>query len=203
MIKALLFDYGGVVTAGGAGNELSERLAVALDISPEEAFGLLGLVWTDYAKGKISEETLWQTIEKNYGKAIHPSKWGIWNTWGEHMQPQPEMLALIGRLRSEGYTVGLLSNVIPNTAADIRAHGGYEIFDFLILSCEVGYAKPDKEIYELALAKLPAIPASEVVFIDDQERCLAPARKLGMQTILAQSPGQIDRDITQLLESSV
>jgi epoxide hydrolase-like predicted phosphatase len=119
------------------------------------------------------------------------------------MKVVPEMSILVGRLRKVGYRVGLLSNTIPNTAEEIRSHGGYDDFDFLILSCEVGYAKPDPEIYELAMQQLPGIKPEEVMFVDDIERMTAPATELGIHTIVATSPEQIMDDIESLLVSKV
>ena len=201
MIKAVLFDYGGVMTAGGVGIELTDRLGEALGVTAQQAYTLIGPAWSKYSRGSISEAQLWEMVEAAHGKPIQVSKRAIWNTWEEHMQPLPEMLALIKKLHGAGYGVGLLSNVIPNTAADIREHGGYDAFDFLVLSCEAGYAKPDEEIYKLALEKFPGIRPEEVVFIDDQERFLIPAKELGMQTILARSPAQIQEDLEKLLKS--
>lgn len=201
MIKACLFDYGGVITPGGSGHELSERLATALDISPEEGYLLLGSVWDEYARGKITESDIWRSIETRHDKAIEVGKRAIWNTWAEHMQPLPEMLGLVDGLKQRGCTVGLLSNVIPNTAADIQNHGGYDAFDFVVLSCQVGVSKPDLEIYKMALKKLPGTKPEEVVFIDDQERCLVPARDLGINTVLAVSPRQISDDIYRLINT--
>jgi len=202
MIKAFLFDYGGVITSGGGGTELSDRLGAALAISPDEASELLMPVWDDYSRGKISENQLWESIEAGYGAAIPISKRAIWNSWDKHMQPRPEMVDLVTDLQAEGYPVGLMSNVIPNTEADIRENGGYDIFDFLILSCDVGFSKPQTEIYELALGNLPGIKPAEVVFVDDQARFLIPARDLGMETILAESSEQIALDIRSLLHLS-
>lgn len=198
MIKALLFDNGGVITAGGGGNELSERLARNLGISADKAYDLLMPVWDDYFKGKISEPELWQHIEQQSGQPIGAAQRDIWNKW-EHMQPLPEMIQLVRRLKADGYKVGMLSNVIPNTEHEIREHGGYDDFDFLVLSCDVGYAKPDPEIYQLVLQHLAGIKPSEIVFLDDQERCLVPARAIGMQTVLVESPGQAIADVEALL----
>jgi putative hydrolase of the HAD superfamily len=199
MIQALLFDYGGVITKGGGGFELAERLGEGTGLSSDEAWELLKPVWEPYICGKITEDQLWQAIETRHGQPIHASKRAIWNTWTDHMQPRPEMLELVKQLQDRAYTVGLLSNVIPNTAADIRAHGGYDAFDFLVLSCEVGHAKPNVEIYKVALQKLPGIAPDQVIFTDDAERNLAPAQELGMHTVLARDPQQIAAKIEQLL----
>jgi epoxide hydrolase-like predicted phosphatase len=200
MIKAFLFDNGGVMTAGGAGNELSERLAAHLDITLKQAWNLLQPVQNDYIKAQITEPELWLSIEKQYGKSITVAQRDIWNKWAD-MRPLPEMVQLVQRLKKDGYTVGLLSNVIPNTEREIREHGGYAIFDFLILSCMVGYAKPQPEIYAMALKHLTSIEPSEVVFLDDQERCLEPARKLGIKTILVTSAPQAISAVNKLTQS--
>ena len=76
------------------------------------------------------------------------------------------------------------------TESDIRAHGGYATFDPVILSCEVGYAKPDPEIYRIAMDRLPGIQPDEVIFLDDRVMCLPPAQALGMRTVLVENPMQ-------------
>jgi len=75
----------------------------------------------------------------------------------------------------------------------------YDEFDFTILSAEVGVGKPDVEIYQLALAKLPNVQPSEVVFVDDQEAFLEPAKSLGIVTVHAQSTEQVITEVTQLV----
>lgn len=200
MIKAFLFDNGGVITAGGAGNELSERLSKNLGIDSGKAFELLSPVWNQYSRGKITETELWRNVEKNYGKPISELQRDIWNKW-ENMRPLPEMMDLVLQLKADGYKVGLLSNVIPNTERVIRANGGYDNFDFLVLSCEVGFSKPDPEIYEIVMEHLDGIKPEEVIFLDDQERCLVPARQLGMKTILVRRPDQAIADLRKIIET--
>jgi putative hydrolase of the HAD superfamily len=198
MIKAFLFDNGGVMTAGGAGNELTERLARNLDINETEAWELLQPVWNDYIRAKITEKKLWQTIEEEYGKPIPFDKRDIWNKWDD-MRILPEMIKLVEDLKKNGYRVGMVSNVIPNTQRVIRENGGYAPFDFLVLSCQVGYAKPEAEIYQIALKHLGGIKASEVVFLDDQETCLEPARRIGMKAILVKSSHQAIDDVMKFV----
>lgn len=200
MIKAFIFDYGGVVTQGGV-TGLAERLTSTLQIPKEKARDAMRLAWRDYMKNKISEDEFWNRIETQLGQSIPESHRNVWNTW-ENMQPSHEIVELIKKLKTNGYVVGLLSNTVPDTAQDIENHGGYDMFDFAILSTEVGMAKPELEIYNLALSKLPGISPDEVVFIDDQERCLAPARELGIHTILAKNPQQIVDDCLEMIENN-
>jgi len=198
MIKAIIFDYGGVVTAGGALDDLPKKLAKNLDIPFDRAKDIVGPEnWRPFMKGLNSEDDFWDKLERNLGKSIDDSLRHVWNTW-EEMKPQPEMVTLIKELKKD-HTIGLLSNTIPPTADDIKLHGGYDLFDFIVLSYEVKMAKPDIDIYQKAMTNLPGLRPEEIVFIDDQERCLVPARELGMRTILAVNPAQISQDLRLLL----
>jgi putative hydrolase of the HAD superfamily len=155
-------------------------------------------VWADLTSGKISEEQFWDSIQKQSGQTIASEQRVVWKTWNE-LKPRPAMLKLVSDLRGRGFKVGMLSNVIASTEASVRRHGGYDGFDFTVLSCKVGYSKPDPRVYELALQQLEGIRPEEVVFLDDQERHLAPAKELGMQTILVKSEQQAINDIAALL----
>lgn len=199
MIKAIVFDYGGVITSGGSGNELAERLAAFLQIPFEQANKLIFKPWPKFIKGEIDEGEYWEEIERLYGHPIPAKCRGIWNIW-EHMHPRPEMEAFVKKLRHDGYTVGLLSNVIPVTEKILRAHGAYDAFQPCILSCNVGLAKPDKLIYEELLRQLPNCKPEEIIFVDDQIRCLDPAALLGIQTVKADNAPQIIDDVTDLLK---
>jgi putative hydrolase of the HAD superfamily len=198
MIKAFLFDYGGVMTASEQGNSLFASLGEAFGISLDQAQTTLAPLWRDFLKGTFEEDDFWEAAEEKLGRQAPPEKRHIWNAWDKQARSLPEMQELVATLRNAGYTVGLLSNAIPNTEQEIRENGGYAPFDFLVISCKVGTAKPEIAIYQQALAHLPGILPSEIVFIDDQERCLTPAREMGMHTILATSSSQIITDVHKL-----
>jgi len=57
------------------------------------------------------------------------------------------------------------------------------IFDGYVLSFEVGYMKPDPQIYTEALERAEA-PAEECIFIDDMEENIKGAKKVGLDTVL-------------------
>jgi epoxide hydrolase-like predicted phosphatase len=198
VIKAVLFDWGGVMSNGGRGTEISARLVRNLQITSEQADNLIHSIWHDYVRGLMNESEVWVRFEQAYGKPIPLEKRKVWNTW-ENTALIPEMGEFVRNLRRLGYRVGLVSNTIPNTSKEIRHHEGYGIFEFVVLSHEVGVAKPDQEIFELALEHLNGILPSEIVFVDDQERCLVPARGMGMKTVLAETVPQIIQDIQSLL----
>ncbi|WCO65471.1 HAD-IA family hydrolase [Iamia majanohamensis] len=69
-----------------------------------------------------------------------------------------------------------------------------DLFDVIIESSVVGVRKPDPAFYERACAEL-GIDASEAVFLDDLGVNLKPARAMGMTTIKVDDP---DEAITAL-----
>lgn len=74
-----------------------------------------------------------------------------------------------------------------------------QLFDVVVISSEVGLAKPNELIYELAAAKLGVLP-KECVMIDDSEVNVDGARRAGMQGIFFTTLEQCQADLNELLE---
>lgn len=197
MIRAVLFDYGGVIAPGGRSSDIAIRLCALLGLPEDQAQTLFIPLFQQFTRGKIDESAFWSAVESQADIPVNHAQRHAWDSWWG-VQPYPEILKLVNQLRQADYAIGLLSNIIPPAEATIAAGGGYSHFDFTILSCEVGYAKPDPEIYQLALEAFGSVRPEEIVFIDDQSRCLPPAENAGMQTILATSTEQIIADLRQL-----
>ncbi|HSX17422.1 MAG TPA: HAD family phosphatase [Patescibacteria group bacterium] len=70
-------------------------------------------------------------------------------------------------------------------------------FDEIVISSEVGVAKPSAEIFEITLKKL-GVDASEVIFVDDNERHTQAAEKLGIKSIIFSSASQLKQDLEGL-----
>jgi putative hydrolase of the HAD superfamily len=97
----------------------------------------------------------------------------------------------------KNYFLGILTNVSP--AHDIiRAKKGfYNHFKFNIKSCDLGIVKPDIKIFKHLLKELKKnkIKPEETIFIDDVEKNMPPARKLGINTILFKDNKQLIKDL--------
>lgn len=64
---------------------------------------------------------------------------------------EPEMRALVIRLRAaKRVKLGLLSNASPGWTERLRARGIADLFDDVVVSADVGLAKPDPEVFRLA-----------------------------------------------------
>ena len=94
-----------------------------------------------------------------------------------------ENVNLALQLKKQGYSIYLLSNFPGDQFEKYRLQNSYiDMFDDRIISGDVGLAKPDKKIYELAVQKFSLIP-EESLFIDDKIENIKGAEKVGIQTI--------------------
>ena len=66
----------------------------------------------------------------------------------------------------------------------------------VVFSFEVGYRKPEKEIFMIALEKLKLKP-EECIFIDDREKFLQTPRELGFKVILFKNYTQFVKDLKE------
>jgi putative hydrolase of the HAD superfamily len=100
-------------------------------------------------------------------------------------EPFPESLDIARELSRRP---GLCLMTLNNESAELNLHriaafGLREIFTAFLSSCWLGVRKPQPVIFERALA-IAQVKPERVVFVDDREQNLAPARAQGMQTIL-------------------
>lgn len=182
-IKAVIFDYGGV-------------LARTEDPGPRSAWERdLGLapgaltaavhdkqLWVAAQNGSIHSDAHWQGV----GERLRLSKSqlrGLRASFYAGDVLNHELLAYIDRLRQQDIALGLLSNFSTDLRGMLEAQGLLRRFDHVAISAEIGVMKPDAAAYEAILALL-ALPASACVFIDDLPANVAAAQALGMHGIL-------------------
>ena len=194
--KAIFFDWGGVI-ANDPGDEFLSQLLSQIGATENQKFEIFRTYMSDFMKGVISEKEYWQSLRDNYGLVIKDSISEEFNRWNGLVANQ-EILELVKNVHNLGLKTAVLSNVIKPTFNVIEHTGYYDQFDDVIASCEVAYAKPQPEIYQLALEKL-GVTAKESIFIDDKQSCLDPAAAMGFATILAKNPKQIIADVNALL----
>jgi putative hydrolase of the HAD superfamily len=79
----------------------------------------------------------------------------------------------------------------------IEKYGLRKIFRLFISSCFVGFRKPERDIYRLAL-ETTQVPAEQCCFIDDRALNLECAAQMGMETIEMQQVEQLRGDLAKL-----
>ncbi|WP_306796112.1 HAD-IA family hydrolase [Nocardia sp. XZ_19_369] len=174
---AILIDIGGVLVPDyltAAAAEWSSRLGM----SPSAFLAaLFGGSDDQVLVGRISEESWWNIVGDRL--AVGPD---LVDTIRCDLASREAWDAdLVAGLRSlHGLAkTAIVSNAWPQLRIRMANAGLLGIVDAIVLSCEVGYAKPDPRIYIAALQCVGAHPA-EALFIDDTPGHVAIARSLGM-----------------------
>lgn len=195
MIGTIIFDLSEVYLRGLKGVERTlepvlgmERREIFKRLDGEELAGLF--------HGRMSEDEYWSKIIMKNGWKIGAG--ALKKAVRENFSEIAGTREIILRLKGKGFRLGLLSNHAREWAEFCSHKFGYhKLFHSVLYSFEVGVSKPDTKIYALSLERLDARP-EECVFVDDMEANLAPARRLGMRTILFRSPEQLERELASL-----
>ena len=100
-------------------------------------------------------------------------------SWTRYREP---MWTLARDVRASGVKTAILSNGVPEVMARVREDRPLAgIFDVVVVSYELGHAKPDREIYEATLSRLGVVP-QQALFVDDRGENIAAADELGLRT---------------------
>ena len=89
-----------------------------------------------------------------------------------------EVLGILRACRKKAQLV-LIRNATSRLCSDLQRLGIAGDFDYIINSSEVGFAKPDPNIYFAALNAVEATP-NQTLFIDDNAGQVAAATRLGI-----------------------
>ncbi len=197
MIKAIIFDCGGVIKSS---HKYEGEIALAYEISSEAVAEAIKPLMEDFWKGLISENNFWKKLSTCLKKPVPENKNILWRkSYKETFFVYQEMIEFIKRIKKQKIKTAILSNIAIPHLEIIKNNIDLANFDTVIFSCEVGLAKPDSKIYLLVTQKLDEKP-QECIFVDDLEENLMPAEKLGMKTILAKNPQQVIKDVSAILK---
>ncbi len=213
VIKAVLFDFGGVFTDSpfAAVHDFGEELG----LTPQEitmiVFGSYEQdgdhPWHQLERGEIALEDARQAIiEKGRERDLEVDVYQMFAKMAEDNAGAGNRSLLferVGELREQGYQLGIITNNVKEFGEGWRSLMPFpveEMFHFVVDSCMVGVRKPDPRIYQFALDKLPGIDACEAVFLDDYLPNVEAAQALGMQALLVgDNPTETVRELDRLL----
>ncbi len=102
----------------------------------------------------------------------------------EEEYPYPDAAPVLRALKERGYRMGIIANQSPGSAARLAKFGLLDFFEVVCASAEEGVAKPDPEIFLRALNRAGCSPADAVMIGDRADNDVAPAKALGMGTVL-------------------
>ena len=96
-----------------------------------------------------------------------------------------EMLQALSQLRANDWTIGIVSNATLDEVAYWPECPLRDAVDDAVFSCQIGYMKPDPEIYNLACDRLGVSPTKTVFVGDGGFDELQGAAAVGMRPVQA------------------
>jgi putative hydrolase of the HAD superfamily len=125
--------------------------------------------------------------EKLSKKAIQEYR----DKWIEQTDFFPETLEVLDALKHD-HKLGVVTNYScgPTARKVFRKLNFDKYFDAIVVSAEVGYRKPNRMLFEIALKELNSTPEKAVMIGDTFGADIVGARNMGIRNILIDSNGR-------------
>ena len=199
-IKAVFFDLGGVILRTeyqAPRQHLAESFGMDYDDIDKVVFG--GGANGSAARasiGEITEEQHWQNVMKVLKLPVNDYE-RVRDEFFAGDVIDHEILEFLRSIKPK-YKTGLISNAWSGLRDYIVREKFDDAFHHMVISAEVGVAKPSAKIYHIALEQLGVSP-NEAVFVDDFIENFEACEKLGMKGIHFRSPDQALNQLKNLL----
>lgn len=182
-IKALIFDFGGVLIRTES-QEPRERLAAQWGLSPQELYAIVFDSEESRLEqlGCLSEEQRWQRTAQTLGLNSPEDLQAFLKQFFSGDVLDTELVNYIRHMHRR-YKTALLSNAPARLGPMLHTEFGLgDCFDVVIISALVGMMKPDPAIYRLTLSQLQVAP-QEAVYVDDALVNVQAAAAIGIHAI--------------------
>src|SRR2546429_5504871 len=197
MIKVIYFDLGKVIINFDYARALRE-LAQVTPVPETEIMRVLtdDSLILDYETGKISTSDFHQLVSKTLKLNVSLKKFK--EVWGSMFLPEPLLSESFLQALKKHYRLFLLSNT--NEIHFEFVQEKYPILRHIeehVLSYQVGWMKPDKQIYREAIERTGVQP-EEIFFTVDRQENVEAARSTGIQAVQFHSEHELKREMRLL-----
>jgi len=202
-VRAIIFDVGGVLSIGSYDKKgyrkhhlisvhhyMTDKLGIDLDTW----FDAIDTVYAKSIEGLVSRKKTLSTMAKNLNVSESKLTALFISAYKKYFKKNKQLYELAFHLKNKGYRIGVLSDQWYLSKDALIDREMLSLFSPVIISCDVGFRKPNLKIYKLLIRRLKLKP-HEILFIDNREWNLKPARKLGIKTILFKNNKEFVRDM--------
>ena len=163
-IKAIIFDVGGVLALNtiplipykghlhhkGIHQEISKKLKISID----QWFDSIDTSYAESIEGKISKQKLINIISKNTRTSKKKIVKTIIRAYKKHFKQNKQLFKQAFKLQKRGYKIAILSDQWHLSKQALMPEKLYKNFNKVVVSCDVGFRKPNLKIYKLVLKRL-------------------------------------------------
>jgi putative hydrolase of the HAD superfamily len=197
MIRAVLWDFGGVITTSPF--ESFARYEREHSLPADFIRGLNAAnhhenAWAKMERAQVSLDEFCHLYEAEAVAAGHPiDARAVLACLAGDIRPQ--MVAALKAIKTQGLKQACLTNNFNAMSAENPI---LSVFDVIVESSRIGVRKPEPRFYEIACEQLDIKP-DEAVMLDDLGVNLKPARELGMKTIKVIDPDEALRELEEIV----
>jgi epoxide hydrolase-like predicted phosphatase len=206
--KAVVFDLGGVLIdlhSDEAGRELMEQYG----LSPQSFARLTRSCFESHPRSVTELAMLGEIETSTYLEAFlrecsvkNPERLRA-NRLSVVGRVRKDVLKIVEHLKQAGVKCCVLSNTIAlhwERLGSAREYPSLGLFDHIFASHLIGCAKPEKEAFSF-VANALKVEMSECLLVDDTPLNVERAKAVGWRSILFTSTAQLQRDVTDLLQT--
>ena len=187
-VKAVIFDWAGVIAADGYWAWLHKNVP-----SARENKATFQELSEQVDSARISHDDFMQRLSQESGKPVDQ----IWDEVKREIVIDENLVAFIRELKQK-YKIGLLSNFTHAWLSEILTENNlWDLFDHNVISSEHGIIKPEPEIFHKMLDLLEVAPG-EAVFIDDRQYNVDGANAVGIKGLLYTDLETLKKDLNEI-----
>lgn len=207
MFESIIFDLGGVIEKINPGQVAQEFRTLGMQ-DPEKFFSLPGQsdICSQLEIGKISENEFIEHLKSSCHAGTSSEK--IIAAWCENLcGVAPETVTVLQKLKANGVRVFALSNTniiharkIENRFEKTYGINFHSLFEKIYYSFEVGFRKPQAEIYQHAIRDAKLI-SDNCIYVDDLTENLESPKKLGLRCVHHRTNAALDSSCAAYLKT--
>ena len=181
--EVIFFDIGGVLL-----HIHPDRMIKEIAIITNNSFNVVQNNFPEsahdaYERGEINDHEWFNLFKKSLPDSGGLSEKNFWKAWSMLLGEETDVIDILIKLK-KSYRIWLLSNTNPSHIKNEIENNNIfpQLVDGAVYSFDVGYRKPEKDIYKVA-SDLAEVDLKRCVFIDDLEDNIIGANNIGMQGI--------------------
>lgn len=199
MIRAVIFDFGGVLAEEGF-REGIKAIGKKKGLDPDDFYNISSeLVYvTGYITGGCDEHSYWNAVREKTGVKGEDQEFR--EEILKRFKLRPKMTAVVEKIKSSGFIVAILSDQTNWLDELDQRTPFHHHFDYVFNSFHLRKTKRDPSIFRDVCTSL-AVRPEEALFVDDNFENIERAVSQGLRTIHFKGMSEFQIEIKKFVET--